>query len=205
MRPVFTVGHSNHSTEYFINLLLKYKITHLIDVRSNPYSRFVPQYNKEAVKAKLLSAHINYIYMGKSLGARRNEEELFMSNGILDFEKVKNCDTFQSGVKQVIKGAQQDLSIALMCTEKEPIDCHRAILVGDALGKQGIAVQHILSDGSLQSHERLEAELLDMYFPNRQQCTIFDICDFESQELKYLIEAYYRRNIEIGYNRRKLD
>lgn len=117
----------------------------------------------------------------------------------MDFEKVAQSERFNIGVKNVILGLEQNNNIALMCTEKDPIDCHRAILVARAFELRGIEVNHILSDGTLQNQRKLDERLLDMYFPEREQLSIFNYNDIPDDD-EYITRAYRKRNEEIGYH-----
>lgn len=164
-----------------------------------PYSKYAVQYNKETIAQDLKKNKIEYIFMGKYFGARQEDLSLYTKNHILDFEKTRTSDNFQKGLQNVIQGMKKGNRIALMCTEKEPLDCHRAILVGNAFFLEGIRVQHILPDGSLKEHEKINKELLELYYPNRNQKSIFLSTDSYETEEEYLINAYRKRNSEIGY------
>ena len=124
---------------------------------------------------------------------------MYNNKGYLDFEKVAQSERFNIGVKNVILGLEQNNNIALMCTEKDPIDCHRAILVARAFELRGIEVNHILSDGTLQNQRKLDERLLDMYFPEREQLSIFNYNDIPDDD-EYITRAYRKRNEEIGYH-----
>ena len=199
MGKLFTVGHSQHTPEYFINLLKRHNINCVLDVRSTPYSKYAEQFNRENVHAFLQNSSIRYSYMGKYFGARPTELKSYNNKGYLDFEKVAQSERFNIGVKNVILGLEQNNNIALMCTEKDPIDCHRAILVARAFELRGIEVNHILSDGTLQNQRKLDERLLDMYFPEREQLSIFNYNDIPDDD-EYITRAYRKRNEEIGYH-----
>lgn len=198
MGQLFTIGHSQHSTNYFISLLNKYGIDYLLDVRSTPYSKYAEQYNKENISRELKSVNIRYSFMGKCFGARPQNVELYNDEGCLDFERVRESQDFNKGIENVILGLNQGHRIALMCTEKEPIDCHRAILVARAFEMRTIYAKHILSSGKILTQQQLDDQLLQKYFPDRRQLSLFT---YEKQisEEDYLTEAYKKRNIEIGY------
>jgi len=183
---------------YFISLLNKYGIDYLLDVRSIPYSKYAEQYNKENIRRELNSVNIKYSFMGKHFGARPQNIELYNDEGYLDFEKVRESQDFNKGIENVILGLNQGHRIALMCTEKEPIDCHRAILVARAFEMQMIYAKHILSNGKILTQQQLDEQLLQKYFPDRRQLSLFT---YEKQisEEEYLAEAYKKRNVEIGY------
>lgn len=158
---VFTVGHSTHALDEFLTLLRKHKISAIADVRSNPYSRINPQYNREELKKALNKACIAYVFLGEELGARSDDPECY-ENGKVLYDRIAETTSFKRGLDRVEKGADE-FQLALMCAEKEPLDCHRTILVARYLDDRGLDVQHILADGALEPHrdaiERLKAQL----------------------------------------------
>lgn len=198
MGELFTIGHSQHSINYFLSLLNKYRIDYLLDVRSTPYSKYAVQYNKENISRDLSFANVKYTFMGKYFGARLQNMELYHSEGYLDFEKVRELQDFKKGIENVILGLKQGHRIALMCTEKEPIDCHRAILVARAFELQEIPAKHILANGRILMQQQLDEQLLQKYFPDRNQLSLFTYGN-QMSEQEYLVEAYKKRNREIGY------
>jgi uncharacterized protein (DUF488 family) len=152
----YTIGHSTHPIEKFIKLLKDAGIDTIVDVRSVPYSQYSPQYNRENIKVELQNNNINYIFMGDELGARHVEPEVLDGDGRVIFDKVRMLDSFKKGIKRVISGLGKGYSIALMCTEKNPFECHRFSLVSYALKKEGVSISHILEDGTLKENEELE-------------------------------------------------
>lgn len=195
---LFTIGHSKYNIKYFIGLLNKYRIDYLLDVRSIPYSKYAEQYNKENISRELNFVNIKYSFMGKFFGARPQNLELYNDEGYLDFEKVRESQDFNKGIENVILGLNQGHRIALMCTEKEPIDCHRAILVARAFEMQMIYAKHILSDGKILTQQQLDEQLLQKYFPDRRQLSLF-AHEKQISEEENLAEAYRKRNAEIGH------
>lgn len=204
MGELFTIGHSQYDVNYFISLLNQYHIDYVLDVRSTPYSKYAEQYNKENISISLISANIKYIFMGKYFGARPQDKNLYHSEGYLDFEKVRESKEFHKGMENVKLGLSQGHNIVLMCTEKEPIDCHRAILVARAFEIHGVYVKHILSNGEILTQQQLNEQLLQKYFPDRAQLSLFTY-EKEISEQDYLIEAYRKRNKEIGYSINSVD
>ena len=194
---LYTIGHSQHDVEYFVYMLQKYQINFILDVRSTPYSQFVASYNRENIKAILKNEDIEYSFMGKYFGARPDDIKLYTKEGYLDFEKTRKSVKFQNGVENVIKGIQSGNNIALMCTEKDPIECHRAIMVARTFFEKGINVQHILEDSTLESHNELNHRLIDLYFPDRYQISLFSYENKSDEEC--LEEAYRYHNKKIGY------
>ena len=130
MGTLYTIGHSTIPFEKFLALLQKYQVNFLADVRSVPYSEYAQQFDREVLAKQLAAYDITYYYMGTYFGARRKERELYTPEGYLDFEKVRKQTSFRQRVSSIITGLERGNNIALMCTEKDPFDCHRAILVG---------------------------------------------------------------------------
>ena len=158
---VFTIGHSTHEIERFLEFLRAHGITAVGDVRSNPYSRMNPQYNREPLKAVLTAAGIAYVFLGRELGARSDDPSCYQA-GKVQYDRLARTPLFLEGLERVREGMAR-YRLALMCAEKEPLECHRGILVSRHLDAAGIGVQHILADGSLESHtaaiERLRDQL----------------------------------------------
>ncbi len=193
---LYTIGHSTYPVEFFIERLKKNNVQFVIDVRSLPYSKYAPQYNSNSLKEVLKKQEVEYFHMGKAFGARQ-EDMKYYPNGYLDFELFRSTDIFIKGMKNVEIGLEK-YNIALMCTEKNPIDCHRAIMVGRGFELDGVDIKHILYDGSVMSQSEFNNKLLDRFFPDRGQLSIFDIGNEKSEE-DYLKEAYSLRNKDIGF------
>lgn len=151
MSIIYTIGHSTHSNQKFLSLLAARKITAIADVRSSPFSRHNPQYNCDTLKKTLRSMDIKYVFLGKELGARPKNSAYF-EGGQVQYDRIAESDMFQHGLDRVEEGAKV-YRIALMCAEKEPLDCHRTILVARALVHRGHDVCHILSDGAAEDHQ----------------------------------------------------
>jgi uncharacterized protein (DUF488 family) len=157
---IFTIGHSNHKIEKFIELLKANNIDTIADVRSSPYSKYNPQFNKENLKSELEKYDIKYVFMGKELGARRTEPEVIDRNGKVNFEKVRNLNSFKEGINRLKEGMKKGFRIAIMCSEKEPLECHRFSLISYSLKKEGIKISHILENGSVMDNSEVEKKLL---------------------------------------------
>ncbi len=155
---VLTIGHSTHPIDAFIALLRQHGVTALIDVRSVPFSRFNPQFKKEAFKRSLKAHGIKYVFLGRELGARSDDRSCY-ENGRVQYARLARTDLFHSGLDRVIRGTHEH-RIVLMCAEKEPLECHRTLLVARALVEHGVAVDHILADGRLESHGDAMVRLL---------------------------------------------
>lgn len=196
---LFTIGHTNHSHEEFLKLLKQYNITYLLDVRSTPFSQYTSQFNKDVISEFLQANGIKYCHMGKFFGARPEDKTLYTKDNYLDFEKMRDSDLFKKGLDNVMRGLADGNNIVLMCTEKDPMDCHRAIMVARGFELQGVDVNHILPDGKLQNQKELDNRLLDKYFADRHQISfVSNISEIPEEEL--IIDAYRKRNTEIGYH-----
>lgn len=196
-RTLFTVGHSSHPPDYFLELLKEYKITCLIDVRSVAASAYNPQFNKEPLAAFLNKNGIQYLHFSKEFGARHTEPELLDENGKVDFEKVRNSDSFKEGVQRLIQGFEKGYVISLMCSEAEPLDCHRFSMVSVALSKAGFEINHILRDKSLATNAQLENTLFKKFYKKLPVPTFFE----PDVTIQDQIRAAYRlKNQEIAFS-----
>ena len=196
---LYTIGHSKHEYSFFESMLKKYDISYLLDVRSVPFSRFAETYNRNNIKSLLAESGITYKQMGKYFGARPQDEALYTSEHFLDFEKVRGSKLFLEGVENVILGLDKGNNVALMCTEKDPLDCHRAIMVSKGFLDAGINVNHILENGLLQTQLELEQRMLKKYYPDRDQLTLFNY-ETGIDESECIRNCYIKRNQEIGYH-----
>src|SRR5262249_20212568 len=149
--PIFSVGHSTHSWEDFLRLLRSVSITAIADVRSAPFSRHFPHFSQKDLSVRLNQVGIAYAFLGNELGGRPREQE-FYCDGIADYEKMATTDTFRRGIDRVVQGAHK-YRIALMCSEHDPLECHRCLLVGRRLFNHGFSVQHLLATGVVRTHD----------------------------------------------------
>jgi uncharacterized protein (DUF488 family) len=193
-RPtVFTIGHSTHTLEEFVRLLKGQGITAVADVRSHPFSRYNPQFNRENLATALKQAGIAYVFVGRELGARSDDPACY-EQGRVSYERLARTDLFKSGIERILKGAEEH-QIALMCAEKEPLDCHRTILVSRALVRSGAAVRHVLADGRTEEHRDSMIRLLDLVgLPHedmfRSQEELMDeACRLREQKIAYIDNA----------------
>ncbi len=147
---ILTVGHSNHELEFFVGLLDAHCVTALADVRSSPYSRFNSQFNRERLAESLKGSGISYVYLGRELGGRSDDRSHY-ERGRIRYDRLSNTARFRDGLERILRGAE-DYRIALMCAEKEPLDCHRTLLVGHELDRLGVDVAHKLPDKPLEPH-----------------------------------------------------
>jgi len=187
---IFTIGHSNHSLEDFISLLRGHGITAVADVRSHPYGR-LEHFDREHLSAALQAAGIEYVFLGRELGARREESECY-EDGMALYEKIGELPAFREGLSRLCRGAEK-YRLAIMCAEKEPLDCHRTILICRHLRDSGLQLMHILADGNLEEHACTEKRLVRQMGITR---TLFEP-NLTDEEL--LERAYHERGQEIAY------
>jgi len=156
---VFTIGHSTHELADFLRLLHAWKITAIADVRSAPVSAYSPHFNRDRLRDALRQAEIVYVFLGRELGGRPSNKSLY-TDGIADYEKMAAAEEFEKGLRRVIEGAK-DHRVALMCSEHNPLDCHRCLLIGRVLAERSVHIQNILGDGSVIDQGGIERRLLE--------------------------------------------
>jgi uncharacterized protein (DUF488 family) len=147
---VLTIGHSTHSVSNFLSLLRQHGTTAVADVRSVPVSRFTPQFNRDAVEHSLRDADIKYVFLGKELGARTKDATCYV-DGRVQYSRLARTPEFVNGIERLLKGAHAE-RIAIMCAEQEPLDCHRTVLIARVLAEHGVTIDHVHSDGQIESH-----------------------------------------------------
>jgi hypothetical protein len=158
LNSIYTIGHSNHSSETFLHLLKSHGIQVLIDTRSAPFSRYSPQFNRDSLKAAVQEAGIKYGFYGRHLGGRPDNEAFYDETGRVVYSQVAKSFLFNEGMERLTRGLQK-FRTALLCSEEDPNICHRRLLVSRVLFEQGIDVYHIRGDGRLESEcELQEAE-----------------------------------------------
>ncbi|HBF0312862.1 TPA: DUF488 domain-containing protein [Clostridioides difficile] len=201
---IFAIGHSNYPYDKLINMIKKYDINCVVDIRETPYSKYNIQYNKEAFNESLRNSGFIYIYMGKEFGAKRTNKDVYTQEGYADFEKVAKEDIFLNGIERLKKGCQMGYRIVLLGAMQEPIRCHRSILVGKVLNKEGFDVKYIMHEGNLAYQEDIEESLLDKYFSDRKQLSIDNLLGSALTREEMIQEGYNLANKEIGYRTEKL-
>lgn len=145
---IFTIGHSNVEAERIIELLKQHRIDILVDVRSVPYSRHNPQFNRETFQHTLEKVGIRYIYAGDRLGGRPDDPTCY-EGGQVQYTLIMKKPWYQEGIDQLI-GLANGHRIALMCSEEDPLQCHRHKLITQTLLERGLSVWHIRGDGRLE-------------------------------------------------------
>lgn len=194
---IYTVGHSTHEINYFIELIKSFAINCIIDVRSVAASAYNPQFNKEPLSNCLKNNGIVYMHFAEEFGARHTDPDLLDDEGKVDFDKVRKTYLFKRGVERLWKGVEKGFKISLMCSEGEPFDCHRFSMISKALQKEGFEVYHILKDKSLKTNAQLEKQLLKKYNKKIPQPSFFEPDITLEEQLKI---AYRLRNKEIAFS-----
>ncbi len=189
---LFTIGYSNRSIEDFIALLKQHKISALCDVRSAPYSSRNPRFNRELLKQSLKSHNIEYVFLGEELGARPKDLSCYVEGKAI-YEKIAAATLFKKGLERIKHGMQKNYVIALMCAEKDPITCHRTILICRNLRAQGIDIQHIIDYETTESQVDLEKRLiaqlklhLDMFKDSDPNGVIERAYDIQGDRIAYV-------------------
>ncbi len=198
---LFTIGHSNISAERFTALLRRAGVDAVGDVRSVPASRFCPWFSAKNLAPLLASANIDYLFYGDELGGRPRDLSLYC-NGVADYEAMARRPSFQPTLDRVLATAWLQ-RLCLMCSERDPLDCHRCLLVARALAARGMSVGHILHDGGIESHAAIERRLLEIAGPDSDQDNDLD-SDLDSDLFATgqggrLAAAYRRRARAIAY------
>lgn len=192
---ILTVGHSTHSLERFVELLKRSAVTAIADVRSSPWSRYNPQFNRSALKSSLRSVGIDYRFYGKQLGGRPADPSLFHGS-TADYVAMAKTQEFADGLAMVLVGSAKH-QIALMCSEHDPLDCHRCLLVGRALEERGAPVSHILSNAEIVSQQGIEEKLLNLSGRGAD--------DFFVPRSEQLSAAYRDRSLKVAYSEVEAD
>jgi uncharacterized protein (DUF488 family) len=183
---IYTFGHSNHSIESFVQIMMVHKIEMIVDVRSAPYSKLYPHFNKDLLEKVLKNKSIGYHFVGDQLGGRSKFKSDF-KNGQVMYSKLAEKAEFKLAITQLLDKAR-NLRISLMCSEKEPIVCHRTILVAQALSELGVDIFHILADSSLESHELALQRILVTHHLDSP-----DLFNLDSDRIREALEKQERK------------
>jgi len=187
-KKCFTIGYGDYPVDLFFYFLQKTGIDTVIDVRTSPYSSYNYSFNRDNLEKFLISHQISYQYMGDKMGGRYSSPNLLFPDGTVNYEKVRNTEKFQEGLKQALLLISSGKRIALMCAEKEPEKCHRFALISRALQSNGVKVVHIRPEIKLQDNEDLEKELVNKFVDRNQ----FRISDEPVNEIDTMYEKLNR-------------
>jgi uncharacterized protein (DUF488 family) len=193
---IFSIGHSNIPQEHFLALLRNAGVGLIADVRTVPYSRFAPWFSQKQLAASLSLCSIGYAAMGDVLGGRPRDQGLYC-DGIADYEKMATQPELQAGLDRVADAAAE-ARVCLLCAEREPLDCHRCLLVARCLGERGLAVGHIHHDGLIEAQAAAEQRLLALEgLADDRSCDLF-----ASGQRERLAAAYRRRARAVAFRRK---
>lgn len=193
---LYTIGYTGFSLSDFLNALKSRNINVVIDVRSSPFSERYKDYNKSNLEQILPQNEIYYRNYAREFGARQANPQ-FSPNGYLDFEIFASSPQFSEGISKIRNSLEKGYQITLLCAEKEPINCHRTILVARAFSRLGYEIRHIIPNQREKTQQDIEAQLLTMYYPLGNQLDFFAPPIDESEMLSY---AYRKQNEKIGYH-----
>lgn len=189
---LYTIGHSTHPIADFIALLRRHAIEVVCDVRSSPYSRYNPQYNRENLIPELKSAEVKYVFLGKELGPRSDQPSCYV-NGKVSYRRLAKTPAFAQGLNRLREGMRQ-YRVALLCAEKDPMTCHRTILVCREM-REDADIRHILEDGEIELQADLERRLMRAH--NLHQGDLFSTpaerveraFDAQAEKIAYVAKA----------------
>lgn len=167
--PIYTIGYGNRSIEEFIELLQRYEIQFLLDIRSHPSSRFNPKFSKEVLEKLLKQQHIRYVFMGDTLGGRPSDRTCYDLDGRVDYAKLRQKEFYQQGISRIQTAWEKQLHVALMCSERKPQECHRSKLIGNSLTEHSIEVAHIDEGGKVKTQAEVNGLLIG------DQPSLFDL------------------------------
>jgi uncharacterized protein (DUF488 family) len=157
MSSFFTIGHSNHDFPAWLALLRQYDVEVVVDTRSSPYSKYVPQFDKEIMQRYLEEAGIRYLFLGAELGGRPANPAYYDAKGRVLYSRLCDDASFQAAIARLESGMER-FRVALVCGEEDPAHCHRRLLIGRVLTERGHVMQHIRGDGRLESDDIVAAD-----------------------------------------------
>jgi uncharacterized protein (DUF488 family) len=194
MQPtIYTVGHSTHPWDRFAQLLADHRVSLIADVRSSPYSRFNPQFNRETLARQLSMLEIEYRFMGDQLGARPTDAGCY-DDGRVSYDRLAGTTAFQTGLNSLLS-MEPEHRVCLLCAEKDPLTCHRAVLVAPHLVDRGSRIRHILADGAIETQSQMLIRLRDMLgLPavdlfRDEQAILAEALAIQAKKIAYVAEA----------------
>jgi uncharacterized protein (DUF488 family) len=156
---LYSIGHSNHDWTRLVHLLQSTGVNAVADVRSQPYSQRLPQFNRSELESGLRTYEIGYAFVGRQLGGRPAQLSLYDQQGRVDYDRVRATAAFQQGLDHLCQALEQ-FAVAMLCSEEDPLDCHRGLMIAPALVERGILPAHVRGDGTIESTAEFEARLL---------------------------------------------
>jgi uncharacterized protein (DUF488 family) len=189
---ILTIGHSNHPMDKFITLLKQHTVGQVVDVRSEPYSRYSSHFNKAELEHHLMVEDIRYVFLGTELGARPHSSRYYDGNKV-NFDKLVKGEEFQRGIRCLLEHISNE-RIALMCAEKDPLDCHRMIILSRYLKNHQVNIGHIHEDGTVEEHHQAELRLVRYL---KIEPTLFEP---DMTEEKLIERAYQKQQDNISFS-----
>jgi uncharacterized protein (DUF488 family) len=187
---IFSVGHSNHELDHFLALLKDADITAIADVRSSPFSKRHPHFNKGPLENALRTNRILYVYLGNLLGGRPASRDLYDAEGRADYEKIRATLAFHRGLERLLQGAER-YRVAMLCGEDDPLDCHRGLMITPALVERRVSPCHLRKDGSLETTPAMELRLLkETKLEERLEADLFHPAPDAAEVREIMAEAY---------------
>ncbi len=153
---ILTIGHSRHPLERFLDLLRPHRVEVLVDVRSQPFSRWSPHFSRSALERAVGDAAMRYLYLGDALGGRPKPRECYGPDGAVDYDRVEQQAFYQRGIERLADGAAR-FRVCVLCAEEDPARCHRRLLIARTLVRRGIEVRHLRGSGAVEIEEELAA------------------------------------------------
>jgi uncharacterized protein (DUF488 family) len=179
---IYSIGYSNRALEEFQRLLAKYQIEYLVDIRSRPYSKYNPDFNKERLERYFKSNKIRYVFMGDQIGGLPEDATCF-TNGKVDYDKCRLKDSFVAGITRLVTAYEKGLKVVVMCSEGKPQDCHRSKLLGEMLRDRNIEIQHVDENGILLSQIEVISKI-----DNGQQALFEEISCLTSRKRHFKVD-----------------
>jgi uncharacterized protein (DUF488 family) len=189
---LFSVGHSNLTLAGLVDLLRGAGVTAVADVRSAPYSRRLPHFNRDELKEGLRAAGIAWAFLGDQLGGRPRDRGLYDADGRVDYEAVRRTAAFREGLRRLLDGAAR-YAVAMLCGEEDPLVCHRGLMIAPALAEAGAAPAHIRNGGRIDSNAETEERLLGLFPDLRAEMVQRDLFVPLPGRAAVLAEAYRRQ------------
>lgn len=190
-----TIGHGKTDLQIFMRMLVKYRVNMIVDVRSTPYSKYSPQYNKEGFEAALAKQKIAYKWLGKMLGGRPDDNSTYDEDGVVNYERLVKTPVFCRGIF-ALEELSESNNIAIMCSEHEPIKCHRFMAISRELTNRGYRVVHIIDFNKYVKQSDLEELMIKQHFGENVQLDLFSSMD------DTLAQSYTKQNKLCGYRRK---
>lgn len=159
---IYSIGHGRKTIEEFTEELKSFEIRYLLDIRSMPYSKWSPQFNRHELELNLKNHGIDYAFFGDFLGGLPNKEkypECYDREGKVNYNKIKTMEFFKEGLERLVKASEKQINIAIMCSETKPEECHRSKLIGQEMLNKQISINHIVSKGKSKSQSTVMSEL----------------------------------------------